>query len=101
MTAILDLAPVRIGAEMVRCIDLSAGSARHDDAWGWGCRGVWAGGTRVCTGVAGWLGGEACKGFRLAAALAPWGRGLPWRRARGNGVAGPHPLEHDAQPHQG
>jgi hypothetical protein len=56
---------------------------------------AWSGGVR--TGGAGWLGDEACKGFRRTVALRAWG----WRgqgcRARGGG-ARPHPLEHDAQP---
>src|SRR5262249_205337 len=46
------------------------------------------------------LGGEAGKGFRLTTALGPWGWGLQRRWAHG-GVAGPRPMEHDAQPHQG
>jgi hypothetical protein len=65
--------PVWIGAAMVRSVDLTAASARHDEARGWGCRGVWVGGARIGTGVAGRLDGEAHKGLRLAAALAPWG----------------------------
>src|SRR5215813_6941440 len=71
-----DPAPIRtvgIGAEMVRGVDLTVASSRHDEARGWGCRGVWVGGARIGTGVAVRLGGEAHKGFQLAAALAPWG----------------------------
>jgi hypothetical protein len=64
---------VRVGAEMAGGVDLTPTSARHDDAWGWGCRGVGVGVARIGTGVAVRLGGEAHKGFRLAAALAPWG----------------------------
>jgi len=47
------------------------------------------------------LGGEARKGFRLTLALGPWGWRLLWRWASGGRVAGLHPLEHEAQPHQG
>src|SRR5215831_16312101 len=54
----------------------------------------------MCTGVAGRLGGEARKGCGLTMALWHWGCRLWCRRTRG-GVAGPRPLEHDAQPHQG
>jgi len=71
-----DPAPIRtvwIGAEMVRGVDLTAASSRHDDARGWSCRGVGVGVARIGTCVAVRLGGEAHKGFRLAAALAPWG----------------------------
>jgi hypothetical protein len=55
----------------------------------------------LLTGVAVRLAGEACKGFRLAAALAPWWHGLRWCRVRRSTVAWPYPMEHDAQPHQG
>jgi hypothetical protein len=88
-----DPAPLRtvwIGAEMVRGVDLTAASSRHDDARGWGCRGVWVGVARIGTGVAVRLGGEAHKGFRLAAALAPWG----W----GSGVVKHAPTESPSHP---
>ena len=62
---------VRIGAEMVRGVDLTAASARQDEARWWGCRGVWAGVACVGTGVAVRSRGEACKGLRLAATRAP------------------------------
>ena len=55
----------------------------------------------MLTGIAVRLGDEAHKGCRLAAALAPgWGG---WRRCqlRRDTVAGPRPMEHEAQPHQG
>ena len=52
------------------------------------------------TGVAMRLGGEASKGPALTMALGHWGYGLGWQRTRG-GVAGPRPMEHEAQPHQG
>src|SRR4030095_6560489 len=48
-----------------------------------------------------WLGGEARKGVRLTMALGQWGCRLPCRWARGGRVAWPHPMEHNAQPHQG
>src|SRR6266705_2003095 len=56
---------------------------------------------RLVTGVAVRLGDEAHKGCRLAAALAPgWGG---WRRCqlRRDTVAGPRPMEHEAQPYEG
>jgi hypothetical protein len=52
----------------------------------------------MLTGVAGRLFDEACKGFWLTLALGGWG--LRCRRAHG-GVAGPCPLEHEAQPEKG
>jgi hypothetical protein len=84
---------------MVRGVDLTAASARHDEARGvGGCRSVWAGGARVYTGVAVRSCGEAHKGFRLAAMRAPWWRGLrEWRWHCGM-VAWPPPMEHTAQP---
>src|SRR5438093_710542 len=47
-----------------------------------------------------WLGGEARKGCDLTIALWHWGRRLWGRRAHGGGVAGPRPMEHEAQPHK-
>src|SRR5215831_14496843 len=47
------------------------------------------------------LSGEARERFRLTTALGPWGCGLQRREPNGGRVAGPRPLEHDAQPHQG
>src|SRR5215470_16603462 len=82
-----DPAPIHtvwIGAEMVRGVDLTAASSRHDEARGWSCRGVWVGVARMGTCIAGRLGGEAHKGFRLAAARVPWGWGLTCRQACGN-----------------
>jgi hypothetical protein len=55
----------------------------------------------MLTGIAEWLGGEARKGCELTMALWSWGWGLRCHRARGSGVAGPRPMEHDPQPHQG
>ena len=60
-----DPAPVGtgwVGRELVGGVDLTAAPARHDDVRWWGCRGVWAGVTHMCTGVAGRLGGEARTG---------------------------------------
>src|SRR5262252_4254684 len=47
------------------------------------------------------LGGEARKRCGLTVALRPWAWGLRCRRRHRGGVAGPRPLEHEAQPHQG
>src|SRR5215831_6627697 len=33
-------------------------------------------------------------------ALGPWAWGLRCRRPHRSGIAGPHPMKHDAQPHQ-
>src|SRR5215831_12662659 len=44
--------------------------------------------------------GKARKGFGLTLALWPWGGGLWCHRAR-RGSTGPHPMEHEVQPHQG
>jgi hypothetical protein len=55
----------------------------------------------MLTGVAVRLAGEAHKGVRLASARAPWWRGLRWCRVRSSTVAWPHPMEHEAHPHQG
>jgi hypothetical protein len=52
---------------------VTAASARHDEARGWGYRGVWAGVARVYTGVAVRSCGEARKGLRLAVTRAPRG----------------------------
>src|SRR5262249_15609617 len=92
---------VRIGAEVRRGVDLTSSSPRRYKTRGRRRGGVRARVRGVLTGVTVRLGGEACKGVRLAAALWWWGCGLQWRRARGSGVTWPHPLEHDAQPHQG
>src|SRR5262249_31771229 len=62
---------VRIGAEMVRGVDLAAAPPRHDEARAWGGRGVWVGGAYLCTVGAMRLGSEARKGFRLTLALGP------------------------------
>jgi hypothetical protein len=54
----------------------------------------------VLTGVAVRLCNEARKGGGLPVALGPWGWGGQGCRARGGGVARPHPLSHDAQPYE-
>src|SRR6266446_474862 len=79
---------------------MTAASSRHDEAWWRRCGGVRVGGGGVLTGVAVRLGGEARKGCGRTVALGPWGCGFRCRRAHGGGVVWPHPLEHDAQPHQ-
>src|SRR5213594_264630 len=92
---------VRIRAEMLRGIHLARSSPRgHDTGWR-RCGGLRARGGGVLTGVAVRLAGEARKGFRLAAARAPWWRGLRWCRVSRSTVAWPHPMEHEAHPHQG
>ena len=55
----------------------------------------------VLTGVARRFVGEARKGFGLTRALGQWAWGLRCGRTPGGEVAGPRPLEHDAQPYQG
>src|SRR5262249_3261057 len=96
-----DPAPIRtvwIGAEMVRGVDLTAASARHDDARGWGGRGAWVKGTGVRTGVAVRLGGEALKSFEVAVALAPGWHQFGWCRLYGSLVTWPRVMEQEAQP---
>src|SRR5207249_514135 len=63
---------VRVRAEVHRGVDLAAAPPRGHGAWWRRCGGLRAGVTGVLTGVAVRLTGEACKGFRRAAALAPW-----------------------------
>ena len=71
----------------------------HDAGWrGAGC--LWTEVAGMRTGIARRLGGEARKGGGLTVALWYGGWKLRCRRAHGGGVAGPHPLEHEAQPHQ-
>jgi len=90
---------VRVRAEMGGGVDLAAAPPRRHAA-GWRCcRGLRAGSGGGLTGVAVWLVDEAFKGLGRTVALWPWGCGVQCRRARG-GVAGPRPLEHDAQPYQ-
>ena len=55
----------------------------------------------MLTGIAVWLGGEARKGCGLPLALGPWGRGLEVASDTRRPVAGPRPMEHETQPHQG
>jgi len=91
---------IRVRTAMRGGVDLAAAARRHDTR-GWG-----AGGLRVevaggCTGVAGHLGGEARTGLGLLMALGHGGWGGRCRRAHGGGVAWPHPMAHEAQPHQG
>src|SRR5712691_5204766 len=90
---------VRVRAEMGGGVDLASSPPRgHDARW----RG--AGGLRVevagvLTGVAVRRRSEARTGCDLTVALGHWGYGLRCRRAHGGRVAGPRPLEHEAQPH--
>jgi hypothetical protein len=90
-----------VGAEMRGGVHLAAApSCGHDAGWR-GAGGLWTEVAGMRTGVAMRLGGAAHKGCGLPLALGPWGWRLWCRRARGGGVAGPRPLEHKAQPHQG
>src|ERR1043166_5672511 len=54
----------------------------------------------VLTGITMGLVGKARKGCGLTLALGPWGWGLWCHRAR-SGITWRHPMEHEAQPHQG
>src|SRR5262252_3192544 len=47
-----------------------------------------------------WFASEARQGSGLTLALRSWGWGDQGGRARGDGVARPHPLEQDAQPYE-
>src|SRR5262249_22718916 len=91
---------VRVRAEVRRGVDLAAAPPRRHEARRRSCGGLRAGIGGVRTGVAVRLGGEGRTGGGLMLALWQWGWGLRCRRVRG-GVAGPCPLEHKAQPHQG
>jgi hypothetical protein len=92
---------VGMRAAMPRGIHLTRPSPRGYDA-GWRATGrlgdVLVG---LLTGGTGGLAGEARNGLGLTVALGPWAWGLRYRRTHGGGVAGPRPLEHEAQPHQG
>src|SRR5262249_35412074 len=91
---------VWVRAEVHRGGGLAAAApCGHEGGW-WSCGGGQAGSGGVLTGVAVRLFDEAFKGFGRTVALWLWGCGVQCRRARG-GVAGPRPLEHEAQPHQG
>src|SRR6266849_2269268 len=92
---------IRMRAEMLRGIHLARPSPRGHDA-GWQATGR-LGGVRVglLTGGTGGLAGEARKGCGLTVVLWQWAWGLRCRRTHGGGVAGPRPMKHDAQPHQG
>src|SRR5712691_11404416 len=65
-------------AAMPRGVHRARAAARRHDAGGRSCGGGRARGGGVRTGVAVRLAGEARKGFRLAAVLAPWWRGVRW-----------------------
>src|SRR5207247_10404152 len=87
-----------MGAEVRRRVHLARAAARRHDAWWRSCGGVRARGGGVRTGVAVRLAGEARKGFRLAAVLAPWLRGWRWSRGRSCKVAWLNTLERGTQP---
>src|SRR5262249_29447537 len=90
---------VRVRAEMQGGVHLAAAPPCGHDA-GWRrAGGRWTEVASLRTGVAIRLGGEARKGHALTMALGHWGSGLECRRTRG-GVAGPRPMEHDAQPYE-
>ncbi len=91
---------VRMGAEVRRRVHLARAAARGHDA-GWRATGrLGSMLVGLLTGGTGGLAGEARKGCRLAAALAPWWRGLRWCQVSSSTVAWPHPLEHEAQPYE-
>src|SRR5215475_3402368 len=62
----------QIRTEMGGGVHLAASSPCGHDTWWRGVGCLWAGITRVCTGLARRLGGEAHKGFALTRALGPW-----------------------------
>src|SRR5438093_1065483 len=76
-----DPAPIRtvwIGAEMVRGVDLTAASSRHDDARGWSCRGV---------GVGSLVSAHASQCGLVVRPTKGFGSRLRWRRGgRGSSV---------------
>jgi hypothetical protein len=88
---------LRVWTEMRRRVDLAAAPpCGHETRWR-SCGRLRAGVGGLLTGVAVWPVGETGKG--LGRTLALWRRRWRhrWRRARG-GVAGPCPLEQEAQP---
>src|SRR5215467_9611843 len=91
---------VRVRAKVCRGIHLAAAPPRGHHARRRGCGGLWVRVGAVRTGVAVRLFDEAFKGFRFTVALWRWGCGLRCRRTHGGGVAGPHPLEYDAEPYE-
>jgi hypothetical protein len=92
---------VRVRAKVHRGVNLAAAPPRGHHAGWWECGRLWARVAAVLTGVAVWLGGEACKGGGFAAALWRWGWERGYRWARNGGGAWPYPVEHDTQPQQG
>jgi hypothetical protein len=94
------IATVRVRAEVRRGVDLAVAPSRGYQALWWTCGCRWARGTAVLTGVAVRLGGEAHKGFRLAATLTTWAWGRRCSRTHSGVVAGPRPMKHDAQPYK-
>jgi hypothetical protein len=92
---------VRVRTKMRRGVHLAAAPPRGHDARGRGVGCLWAKVAAVLTGITVRLGGQARKGLGHTVALWHWGCGLRWRRARDGGVTRPHPMEHNAQPHQG
>jgi len=91
---------IGVGAEMRGGVHLAAAPPRGHQAWWRGCGCLGARGSAVLTGVAVRLGGEARKGGGLMRALWPWAWGLRCRRPYRSRIAWPHPMKHDAQPHQ-
>jgi hypothetical protein len=90
---------IRMRAELGGRVDLAAAPSRRLKTRGRSCGGLRAGGRRVRTGVTVRLVDEARKRCGRRRALSQWGYGL--RRWACDGVAGPCPLEQEAQPHQG
>src|SRR5439155_6865279 len=92
---------VGIGAEVERGVHLARPSPRAHDAGWWAPRRLGSVRVGLHTGGTGGLAGEARKGWGLTVVLWQWARGLRCHRTHGGGVAGPRPMEHDAQLHQG
>src|SRR5262249_33153958 len=92
---------VGVRAEVRRGVDLAAAPPRRHEARRRSRGGVRAGMGGGLTGVGVRLGGEARKGCGLTVAFWPWWAwGLRCGRTPGGEVAGPRPLEHEAQPYE-
>src|SRR5712691_11824442 len=92
---------VGIRAEVERGVHLARPSPRGHDAGWWAPRRLGSVRVGLLTGGTGGLAGEARKGCGLTVVLWQWAWGFRCRWTHGGGVAGPRPLEHDAQPYQG
>src|SRR5712692_9323951 len=74
---------VGIGTEMSGGVDLAPASARRDEAWGRGTRGLTGRRNRLCTGVAVGLTDKTWEGCGRHGACAGWRHWRGWDRSSG------------------